>query len=237
MNDAGSLALTGATVTSSAASGTAVVCKALNNVDVPHLSLVDTQIEAAARGVNLYHCAATIRRTSVHAVADSPLFAIVQSTADIDQSSFSGAGVAGETLVGSGDNSFLRFTNSIIGSSTATGAGTVLSLGGCILLSFSTVVNATGQGIQSPAICGGGATANGLCIENSIFVNFTPGAAANTVTGAGAIAAYSIAFPQAAALAGPGNKTSNPMLASPAAGDYHLKRVAPRSTPRIRTPP
>ena len=114
VNDAGSLLVSGAVVSSSNAGGTGVVCKSLNNVDVPRLSLVDTQVESATNGISLSHCAATIRRTSVHSVSNSPLFAIVQSTADIDQSSFRGAGVADETLIGSGDNSFLHFTNSII---------------------------------------------------------------------------------------------------------------------------
>lgn len=227
VNDTGSLGINGGIVTSSSAAGTAIDCKSLNNIDVPRLSVVDAQIESNARGVRLSHCAATLRRASVHAINGSPLFGISQSTADIYQSSFQGAGVADEVLVSSSENSFLHFTNSIIGSGPATGAGSVIAIGGGILLSYSTVINATGLGVQTPVVCVSGATANGLCIENSIVANFVAGAPANTVTGAGSIVSYSIAFPQSAALAGPGNKSSNPMLTSPSTGDFHLQAGSP----------
>lgn len=226
VNDAASLTVRGATVANSGATGTSIDCKSLNNVDVPRLTLLDARVESNGRGVRLWHCSATIRRTSLHAVNDAPIFGIAQSVADVEQSSIRGNGAANESLVLSADNSFLRFTNSILGSPNATGAATVLSAGGCILLAYSTVINATGQSIQ-PAVCSIPPTANGLCIENSIFANFVAGAPADTVTGTGAIAGYAITYPQTAPMVGPGNKNTNPMLTNAAAGDLHLKLGSP----------
>lgn len=172
------------------------------------------------------HRGAPDSRGAVHESYGSAIFGLSQSTADIEQSSFQGKGAADETLVLSADNSFLHFTNSILGSPAATSPTGITSVGGCILLSYSTVINATGQSIQ-PAVCVNGATANGLCIENSIFVNFVPGAPADTVTGTGAVAGYSVTYPQTAPMAGAGNKNTNPMLASPSAGNLRLKTGSP----------
>lgn len=226
VNDSGVLRVSGAVVVSSNAGGTAVVCKSLNFVDRPQLLLEDVTIESAGFGALLSQCSATLARTAISANGGiSALNALIGTTAEITQSSIRGNGTSGGFILTT-DNSLVRLTNSlVVGTATSQGAE-IVAAGGCIVLAFSTVINTKVTSTQSPAICGG-ATANGVCMENSIVANFLPAAPASTVIGAGSIAGYSIAFPQAAAIAGPGNKNANPQLVDVANGDYHLKLGSP----------
>jgi hypothetical protein len=226
VNDAGSLEVSGAVITNPSTNGAAVTCKSLNSVDTPRLTLSDVQVDGTHYGVSIAQCIAKLTHVSVQTTGgNASLFVVGGSSADVVQSSIRGDGTSGAFII-SADNSIVRVTNSIVIGTAPNESAQIVALGGCIVFSFSTITNSTATSVQSPAICGG-PTANGVCIENSIVANFAPGAPANTVTGAGSIAGYSITFPQQAPLAGPGNLKSNPMFTSPGTGDYHLKAGSP----------
>ena len=224
VNDGGSLTVSGAIVTSAGTDSRGFVCESLNNVDTPQLRLVDTQVESLVYGVFLSHCSASMLRTTIHDTGNVALTVRSASTAQLDQCTIRGANASSTVLAT--ENSLVRLTNSIVSNPPSVQSGPIFAFGGCIILAYSTIINTTVTSASSPAICGG-PTANGVCIENSVVANFSPGAPANTVTGAGCIAGFSIAFPQSAALAGPGNKGANPLFVNAANADFHLQLGSP----------
>ena len=128
-------------------------------------------------------------------------------------------------MILSADASVLRFTNSIIGPPTQ-GNDVFAAIGGAVVVSFSTVLGIA-TCTNTAAVCSG-AGANGVCFDNSIVANLTTGAPANTISGQSCAATYTLAFPQAAALPGAGNKIGmNPKFKNPSASDLHLDTGSP----------
>ena len=223
VNDHGSLTVSGVIIVSAAAAGRAVICSSLNNVDIPVLALDTVTVESTTTGIKLTKCSATITQSTIHTTGfSSGLLATNASTADVTRTSIRG----GAYIVGSVDNSVLRLTNTIVGDPTTPGDDGFFAVSGAVALSFSTVINARVQCNGSPSVCSGAST-NGVCFDNSVVVNLTPGAPTDTVTGLACSGTYTAVFPQAAALAGLGNLAVNPKLVNPAMNDLHLQATSP----------
>lgn len=223
VTDRGRLRVDGLVIVAGGTTNTAVNCVSLNNVDIPALVLDRTQVESLRNAVTVYGCVATITRSKLRTSgSSSALFASDSSTVDVERSTLFGGGF----VVGSGNGSLVRLTNSVIGYPTG-GEDAFFPSGGAIMVSFSTVINARGGSGNGAAVCSG-SSPSGVCYSNSIVANLVAGAPADSVYGTACVANHTLVYPQTSVIAGANNKLGmNPLLSAPGSGDVRLLPGSP----------
>jgi hypothetical protein len=224
VNDNASLTLQGVAIVSQASAG-AIRCEGAN----ASLTLDQVNVEASGIPVFANPCSAIqISQSHLHTpnASRQVFFAGAPSNATIERSTLDG----GDGVVAAGAGAVVRITNSVIsnqtGSDGAFGYSAFTSSKGVIFVSFSTILNSLVKCNDSVACVGG--SARGLCIDNSIISNSKAGVPADTITGVGCQANFTLIAPQQTAPAGANNFLGvNPLFVNAAAGDLHLQTVSP----------
>lgn len=217
--------------------GLAIINANLNNTAVrcnsappsPHLSLDEVSIDSHGSTMFIQNCTATVTRGRLQTRKTTAQVVLVlpTSTVMIDRTVLDG----GNGVWGEGRDSVVRITNSVIKNQTGpegafAGSNLFGQGAGSVSVEFSTVINSRVTCGDAAPPCAGG-TAVGSCIRNSIVLNGTAGAPADTI-GAGCVANYTMVYPQSTALAGSNNVYGvNPMLVDHVGGDYHLAAGSP----------
>jgi len=195
-------------------SGPTISCTSLPSVPA-RIELDRVSIDAADKAVYPRGCSGAISRSSIrsHYMDDTtfnPVIAAVMPLT-IDRTVIDG----GRGIAASSTD--IVITNSVIANQG--NAFAVNSLGegsvGRFRVSFSTIIN-------SHVSC------NQLQLGNSVILNQSSGAPADTITGIDCAVTFTTVFPQTTSLPGDNNKLGvDPMLKDPAAGDYRLKPGSP----------
>ena len=227
VNDRGHLTFFGLTlVYTGTQTGTATVpvdCESLDHMNFPSVSLDSVVLDSTTQAAWSSQCELSMIRCTLHSRdATDTNFVFLQNTggtAMIDRTLFtSGDGIA--ALGGQ-----VTITNSII-ADQAGPDGAFISNGGSIRVSFSTIHNSLVRCPAGTAACSGSST-KGICIDDSIIDNATPGAPADTISGAACSVDYTLVMPQAT-MRGTNNQfNADPRFLNPAMGDFHLQSGSP----------